>query len=92
MLQFELDDVHDYIRFIREDDYFLSDMSDEIQSWIENEIAKQLSEGKTIIDLTKSLRNLMEDMTMKAKAHLDVILAQDKENRLYDNPENEQEE
>lgn len=92
MLQFELDDVHDYIRFIREDDYFLSDMSDEIQSWIENEIAKQLSEGKTIIDLTKSLRNLMEDMTMKAKAHLDVILAQDKENRLYDNPVNEQEE
>lgn len=91
VLQFELDDVHDYIEFVRDDDYFIPDMSDEIQSWTENEITKQLSEGKTVIDLSKSLRNLMEDMTMKAKAHLDVILAHDAENRLYDNKDNEEE-
>ncbi len=92
LIDFELEEVCDYISFIEDDTNFLFDMADEIKSWIEGAIVKQLSEGKIFIDLTKSLHNLMEDMTMKAKAHLDVILAQDKENRLYDNPEKEQEE
>lgn len=90
LIDFDTEDVHDYIEFLGDDDDFIPKMALFVQSWLEKAISEQMSEGKTMIDLSDSIRALMADMTDKAYAHLEVIRAENRENKLYDNPNNEE--
>lgn len=90
LIDFDMDDMHDYIEFLGDGDDFIPKMALFVQSWLEKSITEQMSEGKRMIDLSDSIRALMEDMTNKAYAHLEVIRSQDKENSLYDNHNNDE--
>lgn len=83
-VQFHLEDIHDYIRFCDEDDDFLERMTILIRSHLEGSIESQLSQGNVIIDLTDTIRTISKEMTEKANAHLETLLAKSAEEELYD--------